>query len=68
MKRFNVVDFDCEKRKEIYRLQRRCIHLKENILGFDFRYPDIFSKLICCDKMCSIKVYTNILNLIEIHP
>ena len=46
MKRFNVVDFDCEKRKEIYRLQRRCIHLKENILGFDFRYPDIFSKRI----------------------
>ena len=51
MKRFNVVDFDCEKRKEIYRLQRRCIHLKENILGFDFRYPDIFSRLICCDEI-----------------
>ena len=64
MKRFNVVDFDCEKRKEIYRFQRRCIHLKENILGFDFRYPDISSKLICYD----IKVYTNNFNMIKIHP
>ena len=39
---------------------------QKNILGFNFRYPDIFSKLICCDEIFSI--YTNILNLIEIYP